>query len=178
MERKKCPQCGYANRTTAKVCANCAYRFVSAEAPGLRKFCTQCGTANTIRARVCVQCGKAFHTPKWCPQCGKPRRSGAKVCSQCGYTFRRLVPVEPPVKPFVDAPITLPPQFEAPIPLPPEDEPKPAKPVPVASDLEASGEAAPYISNDELNQLRGKGVYNRKTAATTLTRITSRKGKR
>ena len=186
MERKKCPQCGYANRITAKVCANCAYHFVAAETHGLRKFCTRCGQPNKIRAKVCTQCGKPFRAAspeatatarKWCTQCGKPRRAGAKVCSHCGYHFRRLIPVEPPVKPFTDAPITLPQQFDAPIPLPPADEPRPAPVVQAPPDttLDSSGELAPFISNDELNQLRGKGVYNQKTVERTLTRISKKR---
>jgi ribosomal protein L37E len=169
-QRKKCPQCGYANRTTAKVCANCGHRFLKAEIQGLRKYCTQCGTPNRIRARVCKQCGKAFRAAvptKWCTQCGKPRRENAKVCSSCGYRFpTRRQPEEPPVKPFADQPLTLPPVFDELIPLPPERE---AGKVAVKPDATTPmSEPAPFISNDELNQLRGKGLYNKRTTELTL----------
>lgn len=188
-ERKKCPQCGHGNRISAKVCANCGYRFISAQIQGLRKFCTQCGTANRIRARVCMQCGKAFRSAsptvvqKWCPQCGKPRHTTtkalAKVCSNCGYRFRTSVRTqshpEPPVKPFADSPLTLPPLFDEPIPLPPDEEPRKVDPVSTVDDQHSSGEPAPFISSDELNQLRGKGVYNRRTTEQTLTRISKKR---
>lgn len=167
-ERKRCPQCGYANRMMANVCANCGYRF----SEGLRKYCTRCGKPNRVRARVCIQCGKPFRpagVPKWCPQCGKRRRPGAKVCSQCGYRFRTPAS-EPPIAPNPEPPLVLPPQFDLSElnPLPPHK--------PAAADVESrssdlSGEPAPFISNEELNQLRGAGIYKRSVIARTMSRL-------
>jgi hypothetical protein len=106
------------------------------------------------------------HGKKWCPQCGTPRRKQAKVCSNCGYRFK-TVPAETAIVPNADPPVTLPPEFDAPAPLPPVS----PHPVPL------EGEPAPYISNEELNQLRGAGIYNPNLLARTITRLT-RKDKR
>lgn len=167
--RKLCPKCDHANRPTAKVCSRCGYGFVSVREDGaLRKFCTHCGAENRIRARVCVQCGQLFRGvrpiikvrgQKWCPQCGKPRRQQAKVCSNCGYRFK-IIPQEAPIVPQTKPAITLPQQFDAPPALPPDRPPK--RPVPL------EGEPAPYLTNDEINQIRGAGVYNQNLAARVL----------
>lgn len=173
INRKPCPNCGHANRPTAKVCANCGHAFLSVRGDGmLRKFCTHCGAENRIRARVCVQCGQPFrgarpvikvHGQKWCPQCGKPRRKNAKVCSNCGYRFK-ATPEEAPIVPNVDPPLTLPQQFDPPAALPPQQTPK--RPVPL------EGEPAPYLTNDEIKRLRETGIYNLNFAARVHNQIT------
>lgn len=169
--RKPCPKCGHANRPTAKVCSNCGHGFVSTREDGtLRKFCAQCGAENRIRARVCAQCGTPFRGvrpiikvsgQKWCPQCGKPRRKQAKVCSQCGYRFRPT-PEEAPVVPNADPPITLPEKFDTPANLPTPTK----RPVPL------EGEPAPFLTNDEINQLRKTGIYRQNFAVRVRNQIT------
>jgi len=171
--RKPCPLCGHANRPTAKVCSNCGHGFVSARADGtLRKFCPHCGTENRIRARVCVQCGQPFrgvrpvikmNGQKWCPQCGKARRKQAKVCTNCGYRFK-IVTEEAPVVPKTDPPIMLPPQFDAPPKLPPSTPPKRNVPL--------EGEPAPYLTSDEIDRIRGGGIYNPNFAARLISQFT------
>jgi hypothetical protein len=171
LARKSCPTCGHFNRATAKVCTHCGHRFAVVQADGTaRKYCTQCGYPNRVLARVCVQCGHRFRGmrpttpfvgPKFCPQCGTKRRPMAKVCTHCGYHFR-LRPVEPPVNPQAEDPITLPTQYEdVPAPLPPRTK---------SYDLE--GEPAPYISDTELNQLRGAGLYQKNLLGRVVNRLT------
>jgi DNA-directed RNA polymerase subunit RPC12/RpoP len=123
----------------------------------LRKACPACGHQNRLNAQVCSQCGKAFSDAhpikatitggrqKWCPQCGAARRVGAKVCTQCGYRFhftRLTSPIEQQPPPAV----ALPPDVH----IPP----------PVVLPTDIGGEPAPYLSNDELDRLRGGGVYH------------------
>jgi hypothetical protein len=85
----------------------------------------------------------------------------AKVCSHCGYHFK-LRPIEPPVKPQAEDPVSLPIQYDdVPAPLPARSK---------SYDLE--GEPAPYISNTELNQLRGAGLYQKNLLGRVVNRLT------
>lgn len=156
--RKSCPACGHANRVTAKVCGQCGHSFVLVGADGIvRKACSTCGHANRLTARVCSQCGHAFTVmrhvrlpgiKKWCPQCGAPRRPAAKVCTQCGFRFK-TAPAESPVMPAPRPAVNLPPPPSTPTTLPP-----------MRSRAGIEGEPSPYISNDDLNRLRGAGPYS------------------
>lgn len=147
--RKACSECGYSNRETAKFCSHCGYKFQQRRRGNPpRKRCLHCGHMNRFRANVCSNCGSMFQmltmlsrgqSQRWCPQCGKARRPTAQVCSQCGYRFK-TTPLEPPIiqsealgDPIVDSTLISP------------------NPVPHTPNL--SGEPAPEISNEELNQL-------------------------
>jgi DNA-directed RNA polymerase subunit RPC12/RpoP len=144
------------NRAAAKMCSQCGRPFVLTGLTGtLRKNCPSCGHQNRLGAKVCSQCGKAFlgtHSisviggrQKWCPRCGTARGAGAKVCPQCGYHFRFTRLTTPIVQPKPSA-VTLPPDTSA--------------PPPVKLPVDIGGEPAPYLSSDELDRLRGGGVYH------------------
>ncbi len=160
---KTCPQCGYANRVTARFCAQCGYAFFTVTSNGeVRKRCAHCGQLNRIGAKVCNRCGSAFEgvvmvsrgsSQKWCPRCGRERVPGAKECMQCGYRFKET-PVEPPVtqsEEMGEEPVVL---STAPDATPPVPAPIVKQRTPTA---DLSGEPAPYLPDDELNRLRGMG---------------------
>jgi putative ABC transport system ATP-binding protein len=53
-----CPECGNANRQTAKYCRICGARMTSAAAaPGASVYCGECGTGNRPTANYCRICG-------------------------------------------------------------------------------------------------------------------------
>src|SRR5581483_1765386 len=52
----QCPECGAANRASAKFCGSCGHAF-SAEMP-----CPSCGTLNPRGARFCAECGQPLET--------------------------------------------------------------------------------------------------------------------
>lgn len=139
-----------------------------------RKYCTHCGHRNRRAARVCTACGTPFAAPadvhavplarlianppsrRYCPQCGAAHVARAKFCPQCGHDFRgAAVPREAPVVGNAAPAIELPAQPAPPTVLPP--------PVIIPS---KGGEPAPYLSTDELDELRrspdGKLTIGRK----------------
>ena len=168
-DRKICPNCGHANRATANVCAQCGRAFTLVRSTGLlRKRCPDCGHANRLRAKVCSQCGHTFSIPKpgrrsvttakWCPECGHKRNPGAKVCSNCGYHFDN--------RKSNTAAITQMPQ--------PAVTPQPAPPQPIKLPPDLKGEPAPYISNDQLDQLRQGGAYHSNVFVRLLYQMTKK----
>lgn len=138
---KPCPLCGHFNKPTAKNCTQCGTAFFLAEVEGeLRKRCAKCGHYNRMTARACTQCGTRYtrvqiaartHQAKWCPRCGAARKPTAKACSRCGYRFA----VKPTEAPVSQANTSVEPKTVV--------EPPPL-----------NGEPAPYISPEELRELR------------------------
>ncbi len=147
LAEKLCPHCGHSNRLTAKNCSQCGTPFFLAEVEGeMRKRCAQCGHYNRMNANVCTNCGTAYakvqiaargHNQKWCPQCGSPRKTSAKVCPRCGFRF-----ISKPAEPAIVQSEAL------------------ADPATVIEPPDLRGEPAPYISPDELREIRlGERVH-------------------
>ena len=168
-DRKICPHCGHSNRASANVCTECGRSFMLVRATGLlRKRCSNCGYENRLRAKVCSHCGQAFPVEKaakrataeakWCPKCGTKRKPGAKVCSQCGYHFELGKPGT--------APIVQMPQ--------PAINPKPTPPPPVKLPPDLKGEPAPFLTNEQLNQLRQGTAYHSNVFVRMLYQMTKK----
>ncbi len=154
-DRKICPHCGHSNRAGANVCTECGRSFMLVRATGLlRKRCAACGYENRLRAKMCSHCGQAFPVEiaakrasagaKWCPKCGAKRNTGAKVCSHCGHHFEIDKPNTAPIVQMPQPAIT----------------PKPAPPPPVKLPPDLKGEPAPFLTNEQLNQLRQGEAYH------------------
>ncbi|MBA3873902.1 MAG: zinc ribbon domain-containing protein [Anaerolineae bacterium] len=170
-DRKICSHCGHSNRLNAKVCTDCGQPFVLVRATSLlRKRCPTCGYENRLRAKVCSNCGHEFQvekaakvpTPttsaKWCPKCGTQRKPGAKVCSNCGYHFETGKTATAPIVQMPQPAITTKPTPTPPVKLPPD----------------LKGEPAPFISNEQLNQLREGTTYHSNVFVRMLYQMTKK----
>ncbi len=134
----------------------------------LRKRCSNCGYENRLRAKVCSHCGQAFAVEKivnrpiaaakWCPKCGAKRKPAAKVCTQCGYHFEVVKPSVPPIVQMPQPAMT----------------PKPAPPPPVKLPPDLKGEPAPFITNEQLNQLRQGTAYHSNVFVRMLYQMTKK----
>ena len=168
-DRKICPHCGHSNRANANICSQCGRAFVLVRATGmLRKRCSNCGYENRLRAKVCSHCGQAFAhekvvnrpttAPKWCPKCGHKRKIGAKVCTQCGHHFDSGKPATAPIVQMPQPAIDL----------------KPTPPPPVKLPPDLKGEPAPYLTNEQLNQLRQGTQYHSNVFVRLLYQMTKK----
>jgi uncharacterized OB-fold protein len=138
---KACPLCGHFNKQTAKNCTQCGTAFFLAEVEGeTRKRCASCGHYNRMNAKACTRCGTRYtkvqiagrgRPAKWCPRCGAQRKPSAKVCPRCGYRFV----VQPSEAPVVQSNTSV-------------------EPKQVIEPPSINGEPAPYISPEELRELR------------------------
>ncbi len=75
---RPCPECGHANTTTAKFCADCGGKMEVAQVD-----CVKCGAKLREGAKFCSECGATQEKAK-CSNCQKELAPGAKFCPECG----------------------------------------------------------------------------------------------